>query len=49
MSIGSALELETELTIALNLNYIDSVVFEKNQNTIIEIQKMITGFKNKLS
>lgn len=48
MSIGSSLELETELTIALNLKYIDSMVFESIQNKIIELQKMITGFKNKL-
>ncbi|MDD3322428.1 MAG: four helix bundle protein [Paludibacter sp.] len=48
MSIGSSLELETELTIALNLKCIDSMVFESIQNKIIELQKMITGFKNKL-
>jgi len=48
ISIGSSLELETELTIALNLKYVDSMVFENIQNKIIELQKMITGFKNKL-
>lgn len=48
MSIGSSLELETELTISLNLKYIDSVIFESIQHKIIELQKMITGFKNKL-
>ena len=48
MSIGSLFELETELIIVLNLNYIDSMVFEDIQNKIIELQKMITGFKNKL-
>lgn len=48
MSIGSLLESETELTIALNLKYIDSTIFEKIQDEIIELQKMITGFKNKL-
>ena len=48
ISIGSLLEMETELTIALNLKYIDSMIFEKIQNEIIELQKMITGFKNKL-
>lgn len=48
MSIGSLLELETELTITLNLNYIDSLIFEDIQTKIIELQKMITGFKNKL-
>lgn len=48
MSFGSSLELETELTISLNLNYINTVVFESIQHKIIELQKMITGFKNKL-
>lgn len=48
ISIGSLLELETEITIALNLKYVDSLVFENIQNKIIELQKMITGFKNKL-
>lgn len=48
MSIGSLLELETEIKIALNLNYIDSLIFEDIQTKIIELQKMITVFKNKL-
>ena len=38
MSIGSLLELETELTIALNLNYIDSLMFENIQTKIIELK-----------
>jgi four helix bundle protein len=48
MSTGSSFEFETELTIALNLKYIDSMIFESIQNKIIELQKMITRFKNKL-
>jgi len=48
ISIGSSLELETELAIALNLKYINSMNFENIQNKIIELQKMIIGFKNKL-
>jgi len=48
IAVGSSLELETELTIALNLKYIDSMNFENIQNEIIELQKMITVFKNKL-
>ena len=48
IALGSLLELETELTIALNLQYIDLQIFENIQNEIIELQKMITGFKNKL-
>ena len=48
MSIGSSYELETELTIASKLNYIGFDAFALLQNKIIEIQKMIIGFKNKL-
>jgi len=48
MSIGSSYELETELTIASKLNYIEHDVFVLLQNKIVEIQKMIIGFKNKL-
>ncbi len=48
ISIGSSLELETELIITLNLKYIDSMIFEDIQNEIIKLQKMITVFKNKL-
>jgi len=48
ISVGSLLELETELLIAHNLKYVDSMLFEEIQNEIIELQKMITVFKNKL-
>ena len=48
MSIGSSYELETELILASRLKYIDSNIFLLTQNKIAEIQKMITGFKNKL-
>ena len=48
MSIGSSYELETELTIASKLNYMELDVFVLLQNKIVEIQKMIIGFKNKL-
>jgi four helix bundle protein len=48
MSLGSSYELETELILASRLKYIDSNIFLLTQNKIAEIQKMITGFKNKL-
>ena len=48
MSIGSSYELETELTIASKLNYMELDVFVSLQNKIVEIQQMIIGFKNKL-
>jgi four helix bundle protein len=49
MSIGSSFELETELILALNLKYIDSLVFKSIQTKINEIQKMIIGFKQSLN
>ena len=49
MSIGSSFELETELIIALNLKYIDSLVFTAIETKINEIQKMINGFKQSLN
>jgi four helix bundle protein len=49
MSIGSSFELETELILALNLKYIDLVVFTTIQTKINEIQKMINGFKQSLN
>ena len=48
ISIGSLLELETELLIAFNLNYVHLERYNIIHNQIIELQKMITGFKNKL-
>jgi four helix bundle protein len=48
MSICSSYEFETELILASRLKYIDSNIFLLTQNKIAEIQKMITGFKNKL-
>ncbi len=48
ISIGSSFELETELLLGLNLNYIDSDIYNDLQSKISEIQKMIIGFKNKL-
>ena len=48
ISIGSALELETELIIASNLDYLNSEVFDSLVEKITEIQRMINGFKNKL-
>ncbi len=49
MPMGSLLELKTELIIAVNLKYIDLAIFENIKNKIIELQKMLTGFKNKLN
>ena len=48
ISIGSSFELETELLLGFNLNYIDSDIYDDLQSKLSEIQKMIIGFKNKL-
>ena len=49
ISIGSLLELETELLISFNLEYVNLEKHSVLQNQIVELQKMITGFKNKLN
>jgi len=49
IAIGSAFEAETQLLISLNLNFISTEEFEKLNSQIIEIQKMLTSFKNKIS
>jgi len=46
MSIGSLFELETQLILATNLNYLESEVSISTQSKINELQKMIIGFKN---
>ena len=38
---GSCYELETQLTISKNLNYINDVIFEHLKNALTEIQKML--------
>jgi S23 ribosomal protein. len=48
ISFGSLLELETELLISFNLEYVSIEKYNVFQNQIAELQKMITGFKNKL-
>lgn len=43
ISLGSASELETQLIISKNLNYINEEVFKHMKNKIIEIRKLISG------
>ncbi|VAX26274.1 hypothetical protein MNBD_IGNAVI01-3018 [hydrothermal vent metagenome] len=45
---GSAFELETQIYLAYDLNYIDKNKLEKLTVKIIEIKKMIYGFKKNL-
>ncbi len=49
ISIGSLIELETELIVANNLGYIVDNSFIEIQNKIIELQKMIFKFKEQLN
>lgn len=47
-SLGSAFEWETQLNVALNEKYLDRAVFEDLENKILQIQKMIGSFIDKL-
>jgi len=48
ISYGSCCELETQLIIALKLNFIKKLEFQKIQSRIHIIQKMIFNFKRSL-
>jgi len=48
ISLGSTFELETELLVSLNLSYIDVEAYNRLQEKLSELQKMIIGFKNNL-
>tara|TARA_R100001369_G_scaffold61746_1_gene88625 strand:+ start:4150 stop:4500 length:351 start_codon:yes stop_codon:yes gene_type:complete len=48
-SLGSSFELETQLIIAFNENYIPIEKFKETENKIKQIQKMISGFRSGLS
>lgn len=49
MSLGSLYELETELLVSMNLGYTDSEKYKTLQNRIIELEKMISAFKDQLN
>lgn len=46
-SLGSAYELETELTLAREFGYIKSEIYDDFHLKLIEIQKMLYGLINK--
>ena len=48
ISLGSAFEWETQITIAEKLKYISSDEFKELEIRIIQLQKMISGFIGKL-
>ncbi len=47
-SLGSAFEWETQLIIAFNAEYLSKEVFQRLEEKITKLQRMITGFKNGL-
>ena len=49
ISLGSSFELQTQLLIALQNNYITIEKTTEIENKIIEFQKMTTGFISKLN
>jgi four helix bundle protein len=48
ISLGSSFELQTQLLISCQNNYLSKERTEEIENKIIEFQKMTTGFINKL-
>ena len=48
ISLGSLFELQTQLIIAKNRNFINEETFKIIEERIIELQKMISGFQNNL-
>ncbi|HLP04467.1 MAG TPA: four helix bundle protein [Paludibacter sp.] len=49
ISLGSTFELETELLVSHKLDYMDIEKYNQMQEKLAELQKMITGFKEKLN
>ncbi len=49
IAIGSSFELETLLQISLDLEYIEQCSYRNVQNLLLEVQKMLYGFKQKIS
>ena len=48
ISLGSCFELETQLILAKEFNYIDEANFKPLQSQLIEVQRMITGLQKSL-
>ena len=49
IALGSAYELQTQLFLALDLNYLDLDVHVELDKLISEIQKMLRGLKKRIS
>ena len=48
IALGSAAELETQLTIALKIDYLSSTDYDLLTDELLEIVKMIYGLRSKL-
>lgn len=48
IALGSSFELETQLIIANKIGFIDEEKFKSISSELLEVQKMINGFKRKL-
>jgi len=48
IALGSSFELETQLIIATKIGIIDDEKFKSISSEILQVQKMINGFKRKL-
>jgi len=48
ISLGSAFELETQLILASDINYLSEEQLQRIQDLLQEVQKMIYSFKTKL-
>lgn len=48
-SLGSAFEWETQLNVAYNQKYLDIKSFEDLENKVLQIQKMLGSFIDKLN
>lgn len=48
ISLGSSFELETQLILAKEFNYINEANFTNLQSKLIEVQRMITGLQKSL-
>lgn len=48
IAISSAFELETQIILAFDLNYVEEIEFNRIEKKISEIQRMIFGFRKTL-
>ncbi|HXI00476.1 MAG TPA: four helix bundle protein [Sphingobacteriaceae bacterium] len=49
ISLGSSFELETQLILAKDFNYINEANFKLLQSQLIDVQRMITGLQKSLN